>query len=77
MTLKGITPNITAFAGPSHNGKLIHYVGWADQLISPGNSIHYYETVHEFVNANTDLNISDFYRLFAVGGMTHWYAHRE
>ncbi|PIL35641.1 hypothetical protein GSI_02370 [Ganoderma sinense ZZ0214-1] len=38
------SPNITAFVGPQHNGKLIHYVGYADQLISPGNSIHYFES---------------------------------
>ena len=72
-TLQSITPNITGFAGPSHNGKLIHYVGWADQLISPGNSLHYYETVHRFMTAHTDMEIDDFYRLFTVGGMEHWY----
>ncbi|KIP02136.1 hypothetical protein PHLGIDRAFT_309557 [Phlebiopsis gigantea 11061_1 CR5-6] len=68
-----ITPNISAFAGPSHKGKVIQYVGWADQLISPGNSIHYYETVHRFMTENTEMDIDDFYRLFTVGGMQHWY----
>ncbi|KAH9917129.1 feruloyl esterase-like protein [Epithele typhae] len=62
-----INPNISGFAGPSHNGKLIHYVGWADQLISPGNSVHYYETVHTFMNEHTNMNIDDFYRLFPGG----------
>ncbi|KAJ3008471.1 hypothetical protein NUW54_g3142 [Trametes sanguinea] len=66
-----INPNLTAFAGPTHNGKLIQYVGWADQLISPGNSIHYYETVHEFTLANTTMDIDDYYRLFLVPGMNH------
>ncbi|OSD06507.1 feruloyl esterase-like protein [Trametes coccinea BRFM310] len=66
-----INPNLTAFAGPSHNGKLIQYVGWADQLISPGNTIHYYETVHEFTLANTTMDIDDYYRLFLVPGMNH------
>ena len=69
---QAIDPNITAFVGPTHNGKLLHYVGWADQLISPGNPIHYYETVHGFLNANTNLNIDDVYRLYFVPGMWHW-----
>lgn len=70
---QAINPNISGFAGPSHNGKLIHYVGWADQLISPGNSLHYYETVNTFMSEHTEMNIDDFYRLFTVGGMQHWY----
>jgi len=63
--------NITAFAGQSHNGKILHYVGWADQLISPGNSLHYYEGVSAFMNSATDLGIDDYYRLFTVPGMNH------
>ncbi|KAI0749371.1 feruloyl esterase-like protein [Daedaleopsis nitida] len=67
-----INPNLTAFAGPQHKGKLIQYVGWADQLISPGNAIHYYETVHQFTQANTEMDIDSFYRFFTVPGMNHW-----
>ncbi|KAI0775268.1 feruloyl esterase-like protein [Trametes elegans] len=66
-----INPNLTAFAGPSHKGKLLQYVGWADQLISPGNTLHYYESVHEFTLANTTMDIDDYYRLFLVPGMNH------
>ncbi|KDQ55810.1 hypothetical protein JAAARDRAFT_159213 [Jaapia argillacea MUCL 33604] len=66
-----ISPNITAFAGPGHNGKVLHYVGWADQIISPGNSLYYYETVHAFMQAESEMNIDDFYRLFTVPGMQH------
>ncbi|KAI0926181.1 hypothetical protein AcV5_008705 [Taiwanofungus camphoratus] len=66
-----INPNITAFAGPAHNGKLLHYVGWADQLISPGNTLHYYETIHTFMTSHTDMDVDDFYRLFTVPGMNH------
>ncbi|TBU33530.1 feruloyl esterase-like protein [Dichomitus squalens] len=66
-----INPNIMGFVGPQHNGKLIQYVGWADQLISPNNSIYYYETVHEWTRTNTNLDIDDFYRLFTVPGMNH------
>ena len=50
---------------------MIHYVGWADQLISVGNSIHYYETVRNFTEANTNMAVDDFYRLFPVPGMQH------
>ena len=70
--LQAINPNLTAFLGPENNGKLIHYFGWADELISPGNAIHYYETVHQFLRANTHMNIDDVYRLFSVPGMNHW-----
>ncbi|EPT05616.1 hypothetical protein FOMPIDRAFT_1027212 [Fomitopsis schrenkii] len=66
-----ISPNLTAFAGSGRNGKLMHYVGWADQLISPGNSLHYYETAHAFMAADSELNIDDFYRLYTVPGMNH------
>ncbi|KAH9948590.1 feruloyl esterase-like protein, partial [Amylocystis lapponica] len=66
-----IDPDLTTFSGPKHNGKLLHYVGWADQLISPGNSVHYYETVNVFTRIHTDWDLSDFYRLFTVPGMNH------
>ncbi|KAH9838436.1 feruloyl esterase-like protein [Rhodofomes roseus] len=66
-----ISPNLTAFAGSGRNGKLMQYVGWADQLISPGNSIHYYESVHAFMTSNTDMEIDDFYRLYTIPGMNH------
>ncbi|KZT11629.1 feruloyl esterase-like protein [Laetiporus sulphureus 93-53] len=66
-----INPNLTAFAGSGRNGKVIQYVGWADQLISPGNSLHYYETVHAFTQAYTETDINDYYRLFTVPGMNH------
>ncbi|CCM04314.1 uncharacterized protein FIBRA_06485 [Fibroporia radiculosa] len=67
-----IDPNLTAFAGPEHNGKVLHYVGWADQLISPGNSLHWYESVYAFTQAHTELKIDDFYRMFTAPGMNHW-----
>ncbi|CAL1716111.1 unnamed protein product [Somion occarium] len=71
-TMDVIDPDLTAFIGPSRKGKILQYVGWADELISVGNSIHFYETVHAFMQANTHLNIDDSYRLFTVPGMTHW-----
>ncbi|KZT73136.1 feruloyl esterase-like protein [Daedalea quercina L-15889] len=69
-----IDANLTAFAGSTHNGKLLHYVGWADQIISPGGSIHYYESVKNFTSDNMDgADIDSFYRLFTVPGMQHWW----
>ena len=55
-----------------HNGKLLQYIGWADQLNSPGYSTRYYESVHQFTRANTNMEISDFFRYFTVPGMNHW-----
>ena len=66
--------DLTPFAGPSHNGKLIQYVGWADQLITAVGSLDYYETVRNFTENHTGLKTEDFYRLFPVPGMLHWYA---
>ncbi|KAH9917041.1 feruloyl esterase-like protein [Fomitopsis serialis] len=71
-----VSPNLTAFAGSGRNGKLLQYVGWADQLISPSNSIHYYESVHAFMISETDMETADFYRLYTVPGMNHWLAYR-
>ncbi|EIW55231.1 uncharacterized protein TRAVEDRAFT_51356 [Trametes versicolor FP-101664 SS1] len=65
------TLNHNLSAGAPHNGKTLRYVGWADQadqLISPGNNVHYYETVHAFARANTTLAVEDFYRLFPCPG---------
>lgn len=47
-------------------------MGWADELISPGNSVHYYETVYKWTRANTHMDVNDFYRFFTVPGMNHW-----
>lgn len=53
---------------------MLHHVGWADQLSSPGNSVHHYETVHAFARANTTLAIDQSTAFFPVPWMNHWYA---
>lgn len=68
-------PNITAFAG--RGGKMLHYVGWGDQLISAGNSIRYADAVTAFTLANTDMDPSSFYKLYTVPGMGHCCARIE
>ncbi|KAK7691096.1 hypothetical protein QCA50_006199 [Cerrena zonata] len=64
-----ISPDLRKFT--DHKGKVLHYAGWAENLISAGNSLHYYETVNSFMRANTNLEMDDFYRLFMVPGMAH------
>ncbi|EIN04104.1 tannase and feruloyl esterase [Punctularia strigosozonata HHB-11173 SS5] len=66
-----IEANISAFTNSPHNGKIIHYVGLADQLISPGNSKLYYDSVKSFMEDNDLGDIDDAYRLFPVPGMKH------
>ncbi|EJU06366.1 feruloyl esterase-like protein [Dacryopinax primogenitus] len=69
--LDAVNPDIQTYVAAPHNGKVIHYVSWADQLISPGNSLYYYEQMTAFMNLNTNLNVDDYYRLFTVPGMQH------
>lgn len=72
MILQAISPNLTAFASSPRSGKIIHYVGFAENLIPAGGSLHYYETVHSWMKANAGTDMDSFYRLFTVPGMEHW-----
>ena len=54
----------------SHGGKLIQYHGWNDNLISPHNSVDYFERVVARNGGRRD-DIQNFYRLFMVPGMGH------
>jgi feruloyl esterase len=60
-------PNLKPFF--SHKGKLIMYHGWSDQLIAPGNSVNYYNSVVEKMGGSS--KTSDEIRLFMVPGMAH------
>jgi feruloyl esterase len=60
----------------AHGGKLLQYHGWNDPLISPYNSIDYYEAVVAKLGATRQReqalrNVQGFHRLFMVPGMTH------
>ena len=59
-------PDLRPFAG--RGGKLIVYHGWTDPLLSPWNSIAYWEAVTARMGAR---NVPGFYRLFMVPGMDH------
>ncbi|KAI5478525.1 feruloyl esterase-like protein [Pseudohyphozyma bogoriensis] len=52
-------------------GKLLHYVGWSDELIAPRNSIRFYDEVSAYTTANSNLTVDDVYKLYTVPGMGH------
>ena len=61
-------PNLTAFE--KRGGKLIVYHGWADPVVPPEDSIHYYDAVTRATDAAHHAT-SSFYRLFMAPGMGH------
>ena len=60
-------PNLKEFF--AHGGKLIVYHGWNDQLITPLNSIDYYNSVAEKLGGAAKIDGS--FRLFMAPGMNH------
>jgi feruloyl esterase len=65
--LNATNPDLKTFF--EHGGKLLQYHGWSDPLISPRNSINYYESVLNTMGGASKVNES--YRLFMVPGMAH------
>jgi feruloyl esterase len=59
-------PDLRPFA--ARGGKLLVYHGWTDPLLSPWNSIAYWDAVNARMGAR---NVPGFYRLFMVPGMDH------
>ena len=65
--LNATDPNLKEFF--AHGGKLLIYHGWNDQLISPMNSVNYYESVAAKMGGAS--KIHDSFRLFMAPGMNH------
>ncbi len=65
--LNAVDPNLLAFK--SHGGKLLLYHGWIDNLITPMNTVNYYESVVKAMGGPE--KTLDFARLFMVPGMGH------
>ncbi len=65
--LNATDPNLKAFF--AHGGKLLMFHGWNDQLISPLNSVNYYNSVVKAMGGLAKIN--DSYRLFMAPGMNH------
>ena len=73
--LSAVDPDLRKFR--DRGGKLVQYHGWIDQLISPSNSINYYESVLAFFGrgkgerTETLRDVQGFYRLYMVPGVAH------
>src|SRR5262249_34085726 len=65
--LDATNPDPKAFVG--RGGKLLMYHGWSDQLIAPGNSINYYQSVAKALGGVSRIESS--VRLFMAPGMGH------
>jgi feruloyl esterase len=72
--VNSVDPDLRPFR--AHGGKLLQYHGWNDPLISPYNSIDYYEAVVARLGGTRTRaaaleEVGRFHRLFMVPGMTH------
>jgi feruloyl esterase len=66
VVLSATNPDLSAFTG--RGGKLFLWHGWNDTLITPRNTIHYYEDVLAAMGAE---RVSDSVRLFMLPGVLH------
>ncbi|KAI5481001.1 feruloyl esterase-like protein [Pseudohyphozyma bogoriensis] len=57
-------PNITEFV--ARGGKMIQFVGWQDQYLSPYASIHWHDEVDAWMSSHTNYTTEDYYRLFII-----------
>jgi len=64
--VSAVNPDLTAFN--RRGGKLLIYQGWADPVVPPEDTLHYYESVQRAMGAKT---AGPFALLFMVPGMGH------
>lgn len=62
--VNAMNPDLSKFA--AHGGKLIMFHGWADPVVSPIDSVLYYDRIHADGHAR-----QDFVRLFMAPGVSH------
>lgn len=67
VILNDIDPDLRSFK--AHGGKLIMFHGWSDPIISPGESIQYFDRVSQAVGGPK--KTQDFVRLFMLPGVGH------
>jgi feruloyl esterase len=60
-----VDPDLRAFK--ARGGKLLLYHGWNDPLISPGNTVNYFDAVNKTIGKGQD----DWLRLFMLPGVGH------
>src|SRR5262249_51202239 len=66
LIMNGTDPHLDKFV--AHGGKLLMYHGWADQNVSPYNTVRYFLNVREVMGPEkTDSHV----RLFMAPGMAH------
>lgn len=63
--IDSVDPDLRAFN--AHGGKLLLYAGWRDTVITPVNTVFYYDSVLAEMGQDQD----DWMRLFMVPGMGH------
>ncbi len=67
LILNAVDPDLRAFK--AHGGKLLLYHGWIDNLITPLNTVNYYESMVRAMGGPEMTR--DFARLFMIPGMGH------
>lgn len=63
-----LEPDLSAFR--AHGGRILHYHGLEDQLISSENSKHFYSMVSHNMQLPPS-SLDEFYRFFTISGMGH------
>ncbi len=66
LIMNATDPHLEKFV--AHGGKLLLYHGWADQMVPPTNTVHYFESVEKTLGP---AKTADSVRLFMAPGMAH------